>query len=598
MAKKMYEENNIREIAVAIREKNGSSETYKVSEMAEAVRSITADNSGVYSFDQRRSEVAAFLDNTTYDPNDYSVSLIPNYVTQKTQNIPNGANVDVTQSGTLVVSDTYSKIVYQKQIESGQQTIYNVTPNTETNFCIISNGEIVQSGLIKPTGACRMVNIPTVYNARDIGGWTCDGGTVKYGKLYRGGQIYEGAYDVFVNQLGIRHELNLRGASESANEPSPTWDEVGYTCPNNFVWYSLADKSTWKEILDCILSNVAENKPLFFHCSVGADRTGTVACVIEALLGVSQSDIDKDYELTCFSTGVATDALARRRNESEWQGLINEINAYDGESFMRKAINFVKSCGIELSKINAFRQAMINGTPEVIIESFNVTKNATNCNITGNDSALNGSTYTATVTANDGYEISSVTITMGGVDISSCYSDGIITIPNVNGDILIEAVANEVITYINKMVVSELNKRVYTAGSLVVGNVCFVCEPIAVDLTISQPVIFKNFADKMGALESSGSYGNSKLRALGENQNYLANWYIGTTSKSKVWGCPISGSDCIGNLTDLLTVSDLNGITVTASQVKYIQFVPSIRASSAGAITNDDLSGLEIDMKE
>ena len=94
------------------------------------------------------------------------------------------------------------------------------------------------------------------------------------------------------------------------------------------------------------------------------------------------------------------------------------------------------------------------------------------------------------------------------------------------------------------------------------------------------------------------NYGNSKLRALDENQNYLANWFIGTTSKSKFWGCPISGSDCIGNLTDLLIVSDLNGITVTASQVKYIQFVPSIRVSSAGAITNDDLTGLEIDMRE
>ena len=208
----MYEENDIRNIAIAIREKNGSSETYKASEMAEAVRSITSDNSDVYSFDQRRSEVADFLDNTTYDPNDYSVSLIPNYITQRTQNIPNGANVDVKQSGALVVSDAYSKIVYQKQIESGQQTLYNVIPNTETTFCIISSGKIVQSGLIKSTGACRMVNIPTVYNVRDIGGWACDGGTVKYGKLYRGGQIYEGAYDVFVNQLGIRHELNLQAS--------------------------------------------------------------------------------------------------------------------------------------------------------------------------------------------------------------------------------------------------------------------------------------------------------------------------------------------------------------------------------------------------
>lgn len=41
MANKLYEEENIRDIAVAIREKNGSTNTYNVSEMGDAVRAIT-----------------------------------------------------------------------------------------------------------------------------------------------------------------------------------------------------------------------------------------------------------------------------------------------------------------------------------------------------------------------------------------------------------------------------------------------------------------------------------------------------------------------------------------------------------------------------
>lgn len=42
MAQKLYEENNIQDIADAIREKNGTSNTYKTSEMADAVRAIVS----------------------------------------------------------------------------------------------------------------------------------------------------------------------------------------------------------------------------------------------------------------------------------------------------------------------------------------------------------------------------------------------------------------------------------------------------------------------------------------------------------------------------------------------------------------------------
>ena len=57
-------------------------------------------------------------------------------------------------------------------------------------------------------------------------------------------------------------------------------------------------KRTLTDIFDC----VAKDEPVYFHCYAGADRTGTIALILEALLGMSQSDIDKDYELTCFTT--------------------------------------------------------------------------------------------------------------------------------------------------------------------------------------------------------------------------------------------------------------------------------------------------------
>lgn len=43
MAKRLYNEENLQDIANAIREKNGSTDTYKVSEMAEAIGNISGD---------------------------------------------------------------------------------------------------------------------------------------------------------------------------------------------------------------------------------------------------------------------------------------------------------------------------------------------------------------------------------------------------------------------------------------------------------------------------------------------------------------------------------------------------------------------------
>ena len=50
-----------------------------------------------------------------------------------------------------------------------------------------------------------------------------------------------------------------------------------------------------------------------------------------------------------------------------------------------------------------------------------------------------GGTYNATITAEDGYTLGSVTCSMGGVD--QTVTDGVINIASVTGDIVITATA-------------------------------------------------------------------------------------------------------------------------------------------------------------
>ncbi len=79
---------------------------------------------------------------------------------------------------------------------------------------------------------------------RDLGGWECDGGTVKYGKLIRGGEPAASDIDVLVNQCGIRHELNLRGRTKQG-AIIPCSRRVDYSVFDSYAWYSISDTDLW-----------------------------------------------------------------------------------------------------------------------------------------------------------------------------------------------------------------------------------------------------------------------------------------------------------------------------------------------------------------
>ena len=96
---------------------------------------------------------------------------------------------------------------------------------------------------------------------------------------------------------------------------------------------------------------------------------------------------------------------------------------------------------------------------------YTITNTLTQC--TTNNSAtqaVGGGSYSATITANSGYELSSVVVTMGGTDItSSAVSGEIINIETVTGDIVITAVAEEIV------IVNQIPISTDSSGNLFVG---------------------------------------------------------------------------------------------------------------------------------
>ena len=427
MAKKLYEESSVQDIANAIREKNGGATKYKIAEMGAAVRALSG--SEAVAWHQCPEAVRNYFANVTYDPSDYSTSQIANYA-----------------PATAVVSD-YKPIGQA----AGGVMHYNEVPNVLTPFA--SGGK---AGTLKPLDALRWIRTSagaTAWNVRDLGGWPCDGGTVKYGLLIRGGKLAAADRDVLVGDLGIQHDLDLRGreGGGSDDEPdmteSPLGSDVWYTRTQQYAWYALTPVATWQAYLRCVIDAVTHREPVYFHCTAGADRTGTLACVLEGLLGMSQSDIDKDYELTTFYSGSGSDATARRRNESDWKGLINAINAVSGDTFRDKCVRFaVGTCGMSLADINAYRAAMTNGTPETLHWYQTITKNLTGCTLSNAASQVDyGEAYTATIAAESGKTITSVVVKMGGTDITATAytaSSGAINISKVTGAVTITAAAS------------------------------------------------------------------------------------------------------------------------------------------------------------
>lgn len=426
MAKKLYEESSVQDIAAAIREKNGASTKYKIAEMGAAVRAISGIK--VIEWHQCPEAVRNYLANVTYDPNDYSVSQIASY------------------APAAAVASNYKPIGQ----EAGGVTHYNEVPNVLTPFA--SGGK---AGTLKPLDALRWIrtrdNSAEAWNVRDLGGWACDGGTVKYGLLIRGGRITAEDRNVLVGELGVQHEIDLRGmegrdpSDGDVVTESPLGDDVWFTIAQKAAMYTLTPVETWQTYLRRVIDAVTHREPVYFHCTAGADRTGTLACVLEGLLGMSQSDIDKDYELTTFYSGSGTDALARRRNETDWTKLINAINAVSGDSFRDKCVHFaVGTCGMTMADINAYRAAMINGTPETLHWYLPVTRTLTGCTLSNSAAQIEyGDSYTATITPESGKTLDSIVVTMGGADITStAVSGGAISIPKVTGAVTITAAAS------------------------------------------------------------------------------------------------------------------------------------------------------------
>ena len=464
--KKLYEETAVQDIAAAIREKTGEATTYKIGEMASAIQAISAgaindpDNETTVMFPQTNAIVAQFVDNVEYDTSDYSTTQVTNYYNQATtytKEDPRPLEVNAP-SGTALTIVSGEK-TRQETATSNPHKVYNMEP--------LQNGSVTFGGKtykVMPSRGVRMIYAPSIYNPRDLGGWACDGGVVKYGLIFRGGELTGSKHsDITAEDIsrlkdwcGVKVDLDLRNNTESSSATSSSLgagvEYYRYSINAYAQGFSSSEQQTFsanaaKKVMDSVIAG----KPVYIHCVSGADRTATIVFVLLSLLGVSPSDKDKEYELTSF-TSETNGARFRNTNYSvingnSWYALMQYFRTnFQGSNDREKVTAWAVTKGISEELINQFRACMINGTPGVIDStSYSVTNNLTNCTTNNSATTVNlGDGYSATITPDSGYVLdgATVTVTMNGEDVTtSVYSSGVIQIASVTGNIVITIAA-------------------------------------------------------------------------------------------------------------------------------------------------------------
>ncbi len=192
---------------------------------------------------------------------------------------------------------------------SDEGVIYNMIPGQTYYWELDSDSNVY--GYVKASGNRRILDTAEVGNTRDLGGLHVDtdgngtvDGTLKYGILFRGEKIGTSSNGKSIlESLGINEEVDLRASSERASNELALGGfkqrEIKHyqIDPEHYLSNYNTIRSTIKEVMQ----DVVDDNKIFFHCRIGADRTGTLAYILEGLLGVVDEDRLQDYELTVFS---------------------------------------------------------------------------------------------------------------------------------------------------------------------------------------------------------------------------------------------------------------------------------------------------------
>lgn len=492
MSKKLYEESSIRDIANAIREKNGTTTKYKVAEMGAAVTAL---------------------------PNEDTITHadIPNYV--KAEALAVAEKVKAVMKADSIVFLAISDLHHTGPQVDNWQTNINAG-----NLHACQALKVLSYSLPQIDFACMLGDV-TFGNAKtttqlmqqqfnQINGWLGEAWK-NIPQLRTVGNHDTGEYSTLVgaqflkNNIWKYNEGAVYGSEEygycyrdfaekklrviclnTCEGETVSGENAAYCCsPEQLLWFaqtlyavgSKADAAQWGII-------VLGHYPLDLG---GAYPTGNIVKAYVAGESTVQNGVTVNFNGHNSAKFIANvhghnHCFQFGKLHSVANGQGTEFDAWrmctPNACFYRNNSGVVTMNGISFGdpaphdktagtgKDTAFNVNVINPSEQVLY-SFcygagidrtigyaatvyhSITNTLTNVT-TSNDAvaAEDGTAYSATITAADGYTMSSVTVAMGGTDITStAYNSdtGVVSIAAVTGDVVITAKATKVVSYHN-----------------------------------------------------------------------------------------------------------------------------------------------------
>jgi len=201
---------------------------------------------------------------------------------------------------------------------------------------------------LQPVDPDRTLVFEGCVNFRDLGGYrTADGRRIGWRRLFRADGLSKLSDDDHrqLNELGVATVIDLRTVDEAEQRGRFPVDRV----PVRYVDLPLTDVlptpeelPSWREasyVADRYSQMVSQGGPALtgafevlgsgdalpavFHCSAGKDRTGVLAALILAFLGVPDETIVEDYSLSSEAMGRLLERL-----KAEYPDNVDEVERF------------------------------------------------------------------------------------------------------------------------------------------------------------------------------------------------------------------------------------------------------------------------------
>ena len=243
-----------------------------------------------------------------------------------------------------------------------------------TYYCklIINDKYEIKSSFKTTDLGPRIINVDGIFNVRDVGGYIgYKGKRTKQGLLYRSGALTICADQHFDNivqitskgkktlskELKIKTEFDIRKEEEALFlKKSLIPNAKLIYLPTDGYLSAFIESERYRDVFKALA--VKEYYPICMHCTGGADRTGTVCFILNALLGVCESDLIHDYEITTFSIYGIRDSKERGSLLQFCEFYEYFRTHYQGETLREKANDYLLSIGVLKEEIKSIINIM------------------------------------------------------------------------------------------------------------------------------------------------------------------------------------------------------------------------------------------------